>query len=573
MRIVTTASPSAPPSEFPLDTRTAPALWRYALAQGWTTPAYLEEQADGWREVSWQEAGQRVDALAQALLAHGVRKGDAVAVISRTRLEWILLDWAIMSIGAVVVGLYPTNTASECAYILGHSEAVLAFAEDEMQREKLASVREQLPQLREIVGFEELAGFTGEGGTADDIQEDDLATLIYTSGTTGPPKGCMLSHKNLTTAALRVKTHIEGSTDTVLLFLPMAHSFARICHQSATYHGATLALCADATRVPEALARVRPTILPAVPRVYEKVHANALGEIERAGGSKRAIGRWALRVGSRASARRRSGRPLPLVLHAQLALADKLVFSKVRARLGGRLRLGVSGAAPLSVEVLEFFHSLNMLVIEGYGLTETSSSLSVNDPDDYRFGTVGHAVDGCDVRLDTDGEILVRSDTIFSGYYKEPEATAAAFTDDGWFRTGDVGELDEDGWLKITDRKKDLIITAGGKNIAPQNLENALKASRFISQALIVGDRRPYVTALITLDPAEIEVSGSETQALVQGIVDTVNQDRVRVEQIKRFAILPRDFSLEEGELTPTLKLRRKIVQEHFATEIEELYS
>jgi len=573
MRIVTTASPSAPPTEFPIATRTAPALWRYVLAQGWTTPAYLEEQADGWREVSWQEAGDRVDALAQALLAHGVRKGDAVAVLSRTRLEWILLDWAIMSIGAVVVGLYPTNTASECAYILGHSEAVLAFTEDEAQGEKLASVRAQLPHLREIVGFEELTGFTGEGDVPENVDEDDLATLIYTSGTTGPPKGCMLSHKNLTTAALRVRTHIEGTTDTVLLFLPMAHSFARICHQSATYRGATLALCADATRLPEALTRVRPTILPAVPRVYEKVHANALGEIERSSGVKRAIGRWALRVGSRASARRRSGRPLPLLLRAQLALADKLVFSKVRARLGGRLRMGISGAAPLSVDVLEFFHSLNMLVIEGYGLTETSSSLSVNDPDDYRFGTVGHAVEGCEVRLDTDGEILVRSDTIFSGYYKEPEATAAAFTGDGWFRTGDVGELDEDGWLKITDRKKDLIITAGGKNIAPQNLENALKASRFVSQAVIVGDRRPYVTALITLDPAEMEVSGAEAQALVQEIVDEVNRDRVRVEQIKRFAILPRDFSQEEGELTPTLKLRRKVVLEHFAAEVEHLYS
>jgi long-chain acyl-CoA synthetase len=573
MRIVTTASPSAPTTEFPIATRTAPALWRYVLAQGWTTPAYLEERADGWREVSWQEAGDRVDALAEALLAHGVRKGDAVAVLSRTRLEWILLDWAIMSIGAVVVGLYPTNTASECAYILGHSEAVLVFTEDEAQREKLASVRAQLPHLREIVGFEELSGFTGKGGVPENVDEDDLATLIYTSGTTGPPKGCMLSHKNLTTAALRVRTHIEGTTDTVLLFLPMAHSFARICHQSATYRGATLALCADAMRLPEALARVRPTILPAVPRVYEKVHANALGEIERSSGVKRAIGRWALRVGSRASTQRRSGRPLPLLLRAQLALADKLVFSKVRARLGGRLRLGISGAAPLSVDVLEFFHSLNMLVIEGYGLTETSSSLSVNDPDDYRFGTVGHAVEGCDVRLDTDGEILVRSDTIFSGYYKEPEATAAAFTDDGWFRTGDVGELDDDGWLKITDRKKDLIITAGGKNIAPQNLENALKASRFVSQAVIIGDRRPYVTALITLDPAEMEVSGADAQALVQEIVDEVNRDRVRIEQIKRFAILPRDFSQEEGELTPTLKLRRKVVHEHFAAEIEHLYS
>jgi long-chain acyl-CoA synthetase len=223
--------------------------------------------------------------------------------------------------------------------------------------------------------------------------------------------------------------------------------------------------------------------------------------------------------------------------------------------------------------VLEFFHSLGMLVIEGYGLTETSSSLSVNDPDDYRFGTVGHAVDGCDVRLDSDGEILVRSDTIFSGYYKDPDATAAAFTDDGWFRTGDVGELDDEGWLKITDRKKDLIITAGGKNIAPQNLENALKASRFVSQAVVVGDRRPYVTALITLDPAEVAGAGRDAQEVVQEVVEQVNRDRVRVEQIKRFAILPRDFSQEEGELTPTLKLRRKIVHEHFADEIENLYA
>jgi long-chain acyl-CoA synthetase len=574
MRIVTTAVPTAPEAEFPLSTRTAPALWRYVLAQGWTTPAYLEERSDGWREVSWQEAGERVDGLGRALLTRGVKPGDAVAVVSRTRLEWILLDWAIMSIGAVVVGLYPTNTASECAYILGHSEAELAFVEDEEQRAKLASVQGELPLLRNVIGLEELPAFEREGGSAEPepVREDDLATLIYTSGTTGPPKGCMLSHKNLVTAALRVKTHLEEQSDTVLLFLPLAHSFARIVHHSAAFHGATLALVSAATRLPEALARTRPTILPAVPRVYEKVHANTLGEIERSSGAKRAIGRWALGVGARAGRLRREGRRVPPVLQLQQKLADRLVFSKVRERLGGRLRLGVSGAAPLGIDVLEFFHSLNMLVIEGYGLTETSSSLSVNDPDDYRFGTVGHAVDGCELRLDSDGEILVRSDTIFTGYYKEPEATAAAFTEDGWFRTGDVGEIDTDGWVKITDRKKDLIITAGGKNIAPQNLENALKASRFVSQALVVGDRRPYVTALITLDPVEIETANRGPQELVQEIVDGVNRDRVRVEQIKRFAILPRDFSQEEGELTPTLKLRRKVVHEHFADEIEQLY-
>jgi long-chain acyl-CoA synthetase len=542
-----------------LETRTAPALWSHTLAQLRATPAYLEELPDGWREVSWEEAGGRVDALARALLARGVRKGDAVAVLARTRLEWILLDWAIMSIGAVVVGLYPTNTAGECGYILSHSETVLAFAEDDGQRVKLASVFGG-----PIVTFDELAEHERSAGddVPEPVREGDLATLIYTSGTTGPPKGCMLTHKNLVAAAIGVRGQLEEETDTVLLFLPMAHSFARIAHQSAALHGSTVALVADVSRVPEALQQTRPTILPAVPRVYEKIHANVVGGIERSSPVKRAIGRWALRVGTTKSPSSLQGR-----------IADALVFEKVRERLGGRLRVGVSGAAPLGIDVLEFFRSLNMLVIEGYGLTETASSLSVNDPDDYRFGTVGRVVDGTEVRIAEDGEILVRSDSVFAGYYKEPEATAAVFTDDGFFCTGDVGEIDADGFVKITDRKKDLIITAGGKNIAPQNLENALKASRFVSQAVIIGDRRPYVTALITLDWDEVNGSGLQPQELVQELVDAVNRNRVRVEQIKRFAILPRDFTQEAGELTPTLKLRRRVVQEHFSDEIEGLYA
>jgi len=585
MRAVTTASPSAPATDQPLNARTAPALWRYVLEKGATTPAYLEEHAGGWREVSWQDAAQRVDALAHGLLARGVGRGDAVTVLARTRLEWALLDWAVMTIGAVVVGIYPTSTAKESSYILAHSETVLAFVEDDAQREKLASVQAETPTVRGLIGFDELDALETEGrayaaahsGAVEtagrDVQEDDLATLIYTSGTTGPPKGCMLTHKNLVTAALRVQTNVEDGSDTILLFLPLAHTFGRLVHQSSAFYGSTVGFVADPTRVGEALATMRPTILPAVPRIYEKIHAGVLDQIESAGGLKRKLGLWALGVGSRASRLRRAGRPVPVPLALEERLADKLVFEKVKQKLGGRLRVGVSGAAPLGMDVLEFFHSLGMLVIEGYGLTETASSLSVNDPDDFKFGTVGRAVAGTEVRLDEDGEILVRSDTVFAGYYKDPEATAAAFTDDGWFRTGDVGEIDADGFVKITDRKKDLIITAGGKNIAPQNLENALKASRFVSQALVVGDRRPYVVALITLDPAEIGATGREPRELVQEIVDGVNKDRVRVEQIKRFAILPRDFTQEDGEVTPTLKLRRKIVHEHFADEIENLYS
>jgi long-chain acyl-CoA synthetase len=547
---------------------TIPSLWQAVLAKGLATPAYLEEQADGWRDVSWTEAAERVEALGRALLARGVGHGDAVAVVARTRLEWLLLDWAIMSIGAVVVGLYPSNTASECRYILEHCDAVLVFVEDDEQHDKVASVYAgPIVRFAEISQFED-EGRAYDGAPAPQVSADDVATLIYTSGTTGPPKGVILTHRNLVTAASRA-TSATDEDDLVLLFLPMAHSFARIAHQGSAFNGATVALVSDVARVPEALQRTRPTFLPAVPRVYEKIHANTLGEIERAGGVKRALGLWALRVGARASA---ADRPSPL-LEAQARIADKLFFAKVKEKLGGRLRLGVSGAAPLGLDVLEFFNSMGILVIEGYGLTETSSSLSVNEQEDYRLGTVGRAVDGCEVKFDEDGEILVKSPSVFVGYYKDPDATAAAFTDDGWFRTGDVGEIDADGFIKITDRKKDLIITAGGKNIAPQNLENALKASRFVSQAVAIGDRRPYVTALITLDWDEVNATGRDPQQLVQEIVDTVNRDRVRVEQIKKFTILPRDFSQEEGEVTPTLKLRRRIVHDHFADEIEQLYA
>jgi long-chain acyl-CoA synthetase len=547
---------------------TTPSLWQDVLDRGLTTPAYLEEQEDGWREVSWTEAAERVEALGRALRARGVGHGDAVAVVARTRLEWLLLDWAIMSIGAVVVGLYPSNTASECRYILEHCDAALVFVENDEQHDKVASVFSgPIVRFAEIAQFED-EGRAYDGPPASPVSEDDVATLIYTSGTTGPPKGVILTHRNLVTAASRA-TSATDEDDIVLLFLPMAHSFARIAHQGSAFNGATVALVSDVARVPEALQRTRPTFLPAVPRVYEKIHANTLGEIERAGGVKRALGLWALHVGARAS---KADRPSPL-LRAQARIADKLVFAKVKQKLGGRLRLGVSGAAPLGLDVLEFFNSMGILVIEGYGLTETSSSLSVNEQEDYRLGTVGRAVEGCEVKFDEDGEILVKSPSVFAGYYKDPDATAAAFTDDGWFRTGDVGEIDADGFIKITDRKKDLIITAGGKNIAPQNLENALKASRFVSQAVAIGDRRPYVTALITLDRDEVNATGRDPQELVQEIVDTVNRDRVRVEQIKKFTILPRDFSQEEGEVTPTLKLRRRIVQEHFADEIEQLYT
>jgi long-chain acyl-CoA synthetase len=558
--------------------RTAPALWRHALAQHRSGAAYLAEEADGWRPVGWDEAAARVDALGRGLLARGVGPGDKVAILSRTNLEWVLLDWAIMSIGAVVVGLYPTTAATEVGYILGHSEAVLAFVEDDAQLAKVEQARAEVPSLRDVLSLAELAqleeeGRANAGATLPDPDEDDLATLIYTSGTTGPPKGVMLTHRNLVTAATRNERPLMRDDDVVVLFLPLAHCYGRLVAQAGAFFGYSVAFCADANRLGEALVQVRPTILPAVPRVYEKIHSAVLGEIDRAGGLKRRIGRWALDVGAQVSRLERGRKSLPRGLRLQRALADRLVFSKARAKLGGRLRFGGSGAAPLSLDVLEFFHALGVLIVEGYGLTESAASATANHPEEYRFGTVGPPVEGCRIELADDGEILLRSDTIFAGYYKDPAATEAALTEDGWLRTGDVGELDSDGFLKITDRKKDILITAGGKNVAPQNLENALKSSRFVSQAVVIGDRRPYVAALVTLDDAEVTASGRDPQELVQELVDDVNGDRARVEQIKRFRILPRDFSIEEGELTPTLKLRRRVVQEHFADEIESLYS
>jgi long-chain acyl-CoA synthetase len=374
----------------------------------------------------------------------------------------------------------------------------------------------------------------------------------------------------------------------MLLYLPLAHNFGRLMHLSGAYVGYAIAFLPDPLQAAAALPQVRPTVFPSVPRVYEKVHTAVLAKFDEATGVRRRLVDWALRVGRRVSALRRAGEPVPRGLAAQYQLADRLVYAKVKERLGGRLRLAISGGAPLSPEIAEFFHSIDILLIEGYGLTECTTAASTNTHEAYRFGTVGRPLPNTEVRLDEDGELLIRSETVFQGYFKDPEATAAVLDADGWLRTGDIAEIDEDGFIHITDRKKDILVTAGGKNVAPQNLENDLKASKFVSQAMVVGDRQPYVAALITLDPealpkwaAERGLDGDmaelvrtdEVRELVQGIVDDVNRDRSRYEQIKRFVVLPRDFTLEHGELTPTLKLRRRAVLEHFEADVDTLYA
>jgi len=562
--------------------RTIVRLWHDAVSAGRTGTAYLIETEPGrWREVSWNEAAQAVDELANGLLSRGISKGDAFGIVSRTRLEWTLFDFALALVGGITAPVYPDSSTAEAAHVLQHSEAVGALVEDDSQADKIERLDlEHLWTLQDLndlrtdgIAFaREHPGALDEASAA--VGEDDLYTYIYTSGTTGLPKGCMIRHRNyyaMTSSIERIEDLWLGE-DVMLLYLPLAHNFGRLMALWGAYSGFTIAFCSDPYAVADVLPQVRPTLLPSVPRLYEKAHTAVASMLDAASGPRRRLADWALGVGHRVSALRRQGQPLPRALELQHRLADRLVYSKVKERFGGRLRIGISGGAPLAKEIGELFHALDILILEGWGLTECTTAATVNRPRRFRFGTVGPAMPGVEVKTDNDGELLIRSETIFAGYLKDEEATGAVLTEDGWLRSGDVGEIDADGFVTITDRKKDIIVTAGGKNVAPQNIENSLKASRFVSQALVVGDRRPYVTALITLDEGEVAKANGDVHAFVEEVVEGVNRDLSRYEQIKRFAIVSREFSAEEGEVTPTLKLKRRVIEERFADEIERLY-
>ena len=563
--------------------RTIGELWRGAIGAGRTRPAYLVERAGGWEEVSWDEAGLAVEELANGLLALGVRKGDAFGILAQTSLEWALFDYALARVGAVGAAIYANSSPKDCGYVLEHSDAVGVLVEDEAQRAKIADV--PLAHVVTFAGLDELRARGRELAAANpealadaeaQVGEEDLFTFIYTSGTTGPPKACMIRHRNyfeMATCIDRVPEFALGD-DVMLLYLPLAHNFGRLMHLLGAHKGFTTAFCPDPLRVAKAMPAVRPTLLPSVPRLYEKVHTAVLAQFEQVHGPRRRLLDWALDIGRRVSELRQRGEPVPRGLAVRHRLANRLVYSKVKDRLGGRLRLGISGGAPLAKEIAEFFHSIDILIVEGWGLTECTTAASVNRPGDFRFGTVGPALPKFEVRADEDGELMIRSQTVFAGYYKDEHATREVLGEDGWLRSGDVGSIDEDGFITITDRKKDILITAGGKNVAPANLENALKTAPLVSQALVLGDRLPYVTALITVDPAVADgLAPEEVERRVQAIVDDVNAELSRFEQIKRFRVLPRDFTADEDEVTPTLKLKRRVVAEHFAREIEELYS
>ena len=578
--------------------RTAAALWMEALAEPPATPAFLAREPGGWREIGWEEAGRSVNELAAGFLALGVGPGERVAILSRTRLEWTLCDWALIAIGALSVPLYPTSSALECAYILGNSGARLVVCEDAKQLAKVAPVRRELEALEQLIVLECADGRDAlslpelhERGRAllavdpgavervrSGIGEDDPLTIVYTSGTTGPPKGCVFSNRNYV-AMIEMARGVEGLIepgDRVLLHLPLAHDFARLVQFLGAAAHVTIAYCPEPGGIPQALREVRPTILPSVPRLYERLAAAIRAGLDERRGPARVAARWALAVGARASVCREQGRRYPLTLALQLALADPFVLAKLRARLGGRLRVAISGGAPLAEELARFFFALGIPLLDGYGLTECTTAATFNRPGRYRLGTVGLPLEGVELRIAGDGEILIRGEIVFGGYYHDEETTREVLTGDGWLRSGDLGELDNDGFLTITGRKKEIIVTSGGENVSPESIEAALEASPYIAQACVVGDRRPYLVALLTLNDAELRAGAhdeAEVLTLVEQAVAEVNRERGRVEQVRRFAVLSRPFSEEEGELTPTLKLRRRVCEQHFRDEIERIYA
>ena len=585
------------PADTGLRARTLAAVWSDAVAEAPATPAFLVPGRDGWREVSWEDAGRCVEEIAAGLLALGIRRGERVAILARTRPEWTFCDWALIAIGALPVPIHPTSSALECGYVLGNCGARVLICEDATQEAKVAPARSELEALEQLILIE---GEPGLGALALDelrergrqllasdpgaveragaaVREEDPLTIVYTSGTTGPPKGCVLTNRNYA-AALEAVRGVEGLIepgDCVLLHLPLAHSFARLVEFVAAAGGLTIAFCPEPAQIPDALREVRPTLLPSVPRLYERLAVAIRAGLEERRGVRLRLAGWAVRVGYRTSGRREQGRRFTVVLALEHVLAERLVLARVRTRLGGRLRIAVSGGAPLPKETARFFDALGIRLLEGYGLAECASVATFNRPARSRPGSVGLPLEGVELLIAADGEILIRSETVFAGYYRDEEATREALSEDGWLRSGDIGDLDGDGFLTITGRKKEIIVTAGGDNVSPQNIELALEATPYVAQAFVLGDRRPYLVALLALDEEAVRRSAlgkDEARSLVEQAIAEVNRTQGRAAQIRRFAVVDRPFSEQQSELTPTLKLRRHVCEEHFHDEIERLY-
>lgn len=579
-------------------------LSRSATAYG-ADPAVRYKDGDAWVDRSFHEVFEIVKPLALGLVALGIEKGDRVSILGNTRPEWTYFDYAALSIGATVVPIYQTNSPEECAYVLENSDAKVVIVENEEQLEKVRKVRAGLPQLQQVVMMVgdaddvlSSAELAAKGAEIDPavfdqrvaaVTPDDICTFIYTSGTTGPPKGCIISHSNYRAMLDMVNgTSVIEEGDVTYLYLPLAHSFALLIQLSSFDLGATIAYWeGDPNKIVPNLVELKPTYFPSVPRIFEKIFTAANSGMEKQGGLKKAIFDWSIRVGKRMRETERAGRKPGFLLQREYAFADKKVLSKIRGLFGGNLRLAISGAAPINPDILRFFDAAGVLVVEGWGMTETSTGATVAASDDFKFGTIGKPFPGCEVKIAADGEILVHGPNVFQGYHKNPEATAETIVD-GWLHTGDLGEIDSEGFIKITGRKKDIIITAGGKNITPANLEAEIRQHHLVSQCVVVGDRRPYLVALVTLDPEEAAAYAKEhglsedpTQIARSPEIHKVIEDHVKainpkfapVEQVKRVAILPRDLTQEDGELTPTLKVKRAVVTAKHEQEIDELYA
>lgn len=583
-----------------------------AVTRG-ANPAHRIKRDGVWHDTPWQELQETVRDIARGLLGLGVQAGDRVAILSDSRSEWVQCDLGIQATAGITVPIYPSSTEEQTTYILQNSESTHIFVDTPAQLAKIQNIRSECPDLRQAILIQSamrkgvdsadvlsLADLINQGKAAaeqeeilntrlDQLSPDAEATYVYTSGTTGPPKGVIQTHGNHLVMLEGVSAAIDAAEgDVHLLFLPLAHSFARLEAFLGLYLGLITAFAESIDALPDNMQEVRPMLMFSVPRVYEKMYARVVAMGTSGSRVKQAIFNWSVNVGRQVSALQQRGQPIPAVLQGKRALAHKLVFSKLHARVGGRLRYFISGGAPLAQEIAEFFHAAGILILEGYGLTETCPALTSNRSDYYKFGTVGLPFSGVELRIAADGEILAKGPNIAKGYYKRPEETAEVFLEDGWFATGDIGELDADGFLRITDRKKDLIVTAGGKNIAPQNIENLLKTDRYISQAMVYGDRRQYLTAILTLDPDAItayaheqglgETSLAELATHPQVVkllgerVDDYNQHLASYESIKQFIIAPTDFSPESGELTPTLKVKRKVVTQKYYAQLEKLY-
>jgi long-chain acyl-CoA synthetase len=572
--------------------------------------AFRVPTASGWSSLTWKEVGARARAIACGLRALGLFAEDRCAILSGTRVEWILADLGVLCAGGATTTIYPASTPDECVHILRDSASVFVFAEDAEQVEKLVLRRDELGTVRKVVVIDGESGHDGWvitlaeleslGKKRDEADRDAfetiargvrptaLATLIYTSGTTGLPKGVELTHDNWVYEGEAIdELGLLGPDDVQYLWLPLAHSFGKVLEVAQLKIGFPTAIDGRVDKIVENLAVVRPTFVAAVPRIFEKVHARVVSSAQEGGAVKAGIFRWALSVGRRAAALERRGKQPGRWLQLRRALADRLVFSKLRDRFGGRLRFFISGSAPLSRDLAEFFHAAGILILEGYGLTESSAASFVNVPSNYEFGTVGPPLPGTELKIAEDGEILIGGRGIMRGYHNLPEATAEAL-DGRWLRTGDIGAIDERGLLTITDRKKDLIKTAGGKYVAPQLVEGKLKAiCPYVSQVVVHGDRRKYCSALVSFDEealkkwaAERGLTGTyaelsarpEAHALLEPFIKELNAGLPSYSTIKKFAILPHDLSAEEGELTPSLKVKRKAVEKKFAALLDSLY-